>query len=138
MQYGKAVFLPIPSDVVELMGSKDGDDRLELEVIDSNQLLVWSGANSFVQCPRILGMLRCPNCSGEMREVRKYGVHIDYCPVCRGIWLDRGEVDKIVLSAPAAAVSEETAGENIVAGNGERGYELNRILSELRKEGRIS
>jgi hypothetical protein len=47
-------------------------------------------------------------------------------------------VDKIVLSAPAAAVSEETAGENIVAGNGERGYELNRILSELRKEGRIS
>ena len=40
MQYGKAVFLPIPSDVVELMGSKDGDDRLELEVIDSNQLLV--------------------------------------------------------------------------------------------------
>jgi antitoxin component of MazEF toxin-antitoxin module len=39
LQYGKAVFLPIPSDVVELMGSKDGD-RLELEVIDSNQLLV--------------------------------------------------------------------------------------------------
>lgn len=38
LQYGKAVFLPIPSDVVELMGSKDGD-RLELEVIDSNQLL---------------------------------------------------------------------------------------------------
>ena len=79
-------------------------------------------------------MLRCPNCSGEMREVRKHGVHIDYCPVCRGIWLDRGEVDKIVLSAPAAAVSEETAEENIVAGNGERGYELNRILSELRKD----
>jgi hypothetical protein len=68
-----------------------------------------------------------------MREVRKYGVHIDYCPVCRGIWLDRGEVDKIVLSAPAAAVSEETAGENIVAGNGERGYELNRILSFEKK-----
>jgi antitoxin component of MazEF toxin-antitoxin module len=39
LQYGKAVFLPIPSDVVELMGLKDGD-RLELEVIDSNQLLV--------------------------------------------------------------------------------------------------
>jgi hypothetical protein len=38
LQYDKAVFLPIPSDVVELMGSKDGD-RLELEVIDSNQLL---------------------------------------------------------------------------------------------------
>ena len=39
LQYGKAVFLPIPSDVVELMELKDGD-RLELEVIDSNQLLV--------------------------------------------------------------------------------------------------
>jgi hypothetical protein len=39
IQYGKAVFLPIPSDVAELVGLKDGD-RLELEVIDSNQLLV--------------------------------------------------------------------------------------------------
>jgi uncharacterized protein len=30
-----------------------------------------------------------------MQEMRKYEVDIDYCPTCKGIWLDRGEIDKI-------------------------------------------
>jgi hypothetical protein len=34
----------------------------------------------------------------------RQGVEIDYCPECRGVWLDRGELDKIIeRSAPAAA-----------------------------------
>ena len=34
------------------------------------------------------------------------GVEIDYCPACRGVWLDRGELDKIIeRSAPAASVA---------------------------------
>tara|TARA_Y100000815_G_scaffold43143_2_gene35602 strand:- start:404 stop:613 length:210 start_codon:yes stop_codon:yes gene_type:complete len=32
------------------------------------------------------------------------GVEIDYCPNCRGVWLDRGELDKIIERATAAAV----------------------------------
>ena len=39
--------------------------------------------------------LRCPNCESEMRLSSKYGVEIDYCPRCRGVWLDRGELEKV-------------------------------------------
>jgi len=33
----------------------------------------------------------------------RQGVEIDYCPACRGIWLDRGELDKLLDRAAAAA-----------------------------------
>jgi len=36
------------------------------------------------------------------------GIEIDYCPKCRGVWLDRGELDKIIEKS----ASENTAGEN--------------------------
>lgn len=47
----------------------------------------------------------CPNCSNTRLVMsERQGVEIDYCPNCRGVWLDRGELDKIIeRSAPAAA-----------------------------------
>ena len=39
--------------------------------------------------------LRCPNCTSEMRLSNKYGVEIDHYPRCRGVWLDRGELEKV-------------------------------------------
>jgi hypothetical protein len=37
----------------------------------------------------------------------RQGIEIDYCPQCRGVWLDRGELDKIIeRSAPAAAPAQ--------------------------------
>jgi uncharacterized protein len=39
--------------------------------------------------------MQCPNCSNLMRESKKFEVDIDYCPTCKGVWLDRGEIDKI-------------------------------------------
>jgi len=39
--------------------------------------------------------LTCPNCSTMMRANQRYGVDIDFCPSCKGIWLDRGEIEKI-------------------------------------------
>ena len=39
--------------------------------------------------------LQCPNCSVEMQIVQKNEIDIDYCPGCKGVWLDRGEIDKI-------------------------------------------
>ncbi|HAI21095.1 MAG TPA: hypothetical protein DCM14_04260 [Clostridiales bacterium UBA8153] len=43
----------------------------------------------------------CPVCPGvELKMSDRQGVEIDYCPKCRGVWLDRGELDKIIeLSA---------------------------------------
>ena len=41
--------------------------------------------------------MKCPSCPSEnlLMTVRD-GVEIDYCPICRGIWLDKGELDKII------------------------------------------
>jgi Zn-finger nucleic acid-binding protein len=40
--------------------------------------------------------MNCPVCSVELRISDRQGVEIDYCPQCRGVWLDRGELDKII------------------------------------------
>lgn len=41
-------------------------------------------------------IMLCPVCSETLVLADRNGVEIDYCPKCRGIWLDRGELDKIV------------------------------------------
>jgi uncharacterized protein len=41
--------------------------------------------------------MKCPVCNGmELKIAERQGIEIDYCPECRGIWLDRGELDKII------------------------------------------
>ena len=40
--------------------------------------------------------MQCPSCSSTLNIAERAGVEIDYCPNCRGIWLDRGELDKII------------------------------------------
>lgn len=40
--------------------------------------------------------MQCPTCSVDLVMSERQGVEIDYCPKCRGIWLDRGELDKII------------------------------------------
>lgn len=52
--------------------------------------------------------MRCPVDNESLVMTERSGVEIDYCPKCRGVWLDRGELDKIIdrsaaVSAPAAA-----------------------------------
>lgn len=39
--------------------------------------------------------LICPNCSSQMRISSRMGVEIDQCPSCKGVWLDRGELEKL-------------------------------------------
>jgi hypothetical protein len=40
--------------------------------------------------------LRCPNCDGSMREIDRRGLLIDICNECKGIFLDRGELEKLL------------------------------------------
>jgi Zn-finger nucleic acid-binding protein len=41
--------------------------------------------------------MKCPVCTGvDLKMSERQGVEIDYCPECRGVWLDRGELDKII------------------------------------------
>ena len=47
--------------------------------------------------------MKCPNDSATLVMSERGGVEIDYCPECRGVWLDRGELDKILDRAEAEA-----------------------------------
>jgi uncharacterized protein len=40
--------------------------------------------------------MNCPHCNVALTMSERQGVEIDYCPQCRGVWLDRGELDKII------------------------------------------
>lgn len=40
--------------------------------------------------------MQCPRCNVALAMSDRQGVEIDYCPQCRGVWLDRGELDKII------------------------------------------
>ena len=41
-------------------------------------------------------MMNCPICNIELKLSERSGVEIEYCSQCRGVWLDRGELDKII------------------------------------------
>ncbi len=49
-------------------------------------------------------LLMCPNCQSGMKEINREGVQIDMCPQCHGVWLDRGELQKLM-----DAVREDSA-----------------------------
>jgi len=55
----------------------------------------------------------CPVCTTvELKMSERKGVEIDYCPKCRGVWLDRGELDKIIeLSSPERPDRDDERGE---------------------------
>jgi Zn-finger nucleic acid-binding protein len=53
----------------------------------------------------------CPVCKVTLTLADRQGIEIDYCPQCRGIWLDRGELDKLIerSEAQVAAAPERTS-----------------------------
>jgi len=53
--------------------------------------------------------MKCPNCK-EVNLVmsERQGVEIDYCPECRGVWLDRGELDKILEKSKHESSNEQS------------------------------
>ena len=53
--------------------------------------------------------MKCPNDGTVLTMSERSGVEIDYCPECRGVWLDRGELDKILDRAAAEAAPPASA-----------------------------
>ena len=49
--------------------------------------------------------MNCPHCNVALLMTERQGIEIDYCPQCRGVWLDRGELDKILERSHAELVS---------------------------------
>lgn len=53
--------------------------------------------------------MKCPVCTtADLLISERQGVEIDYCPQCRGVWLDRGELDKIIDRVGAAEAQQHT------------------------------
>jgi Zn-finger nucleic acid-binding protein len=72
--------------------------------------------------------MQCPVCDDEKLVISsREGVEIDYCAQCRGVWLDRGELDKIIDRAspggPAAAPATAPAPERRDDRDDRRGYD---------------
>jgi uncharacterized protein len=57
------------------------------------------------------GGLLCPACRVDLVMSDRQGVEIDYCPRCRGVWLDRGELDKIIERSAAYEAGSQVAPE---------------------------
>ncbi len=75
--------------------------------------------------------MKCPNDGATLTMSERSGVEIDYCPECRGVWLDRGELDKILdraaadipaAAAPAPDYRQQHPNE-VYQGDAQRGYQ---------------
>lgn len=53
-------------------------------------------------------VLTCPVCQGDMREIVRGGVTIDMCTKCRGVWLDRGELEKLAMEISSDPMAQST------------------------------
>jgi len=55
--------------------------------------------------------MKCPACPEAVLVMTdRQGIEIDYCPQCRGVWLDRGELDKLIERAATAAPAPDRPG----------------------------
>lgn len=58
--------------------------------------------------------MKCPTDETTLVMSERSGIEIDYCPTCRGVWLDRGELDKIIeRSVTESAPRQNTGGQNM-------------------------
>jgi Zn-finger nucleic acid-binding protein len=54
--------------------------------------------------------MKCPHCTDTTLVMSdRQGIEIDYCPQCRGVWLDRGELDKLIDRSAGAGMAPAMA-----------------------------
>lgn len=67
--------------------------------------------------------MKCPLCvEVDLLMSERSGVEIDYCPKCRGVWLDRGELDKILANSKQVVSQSENSYERVYDRGGEKHY----------------
>src|SRR5687767_10242866 len=59
--------------------------------------------------PNQSGPMACPVDGATLVMSERSGIEIDYCPTCRGVWLDRGELDKIIERNSASEAPQPAA-----------------------------
>lgn len=87
--------------------------------------------------------MHCPNCLEDLKITERQGIEIDYCPKCRGVWLDRGELDKIIdrsleslggnrnQQAPPSGYYEQPHHDNRYQGKKKKKKKYKSILEEI-------
>ncbi len=55
--------------------------------------------------------MKCPIDEAELNMTDRQGIEIDYCPQCRGVWLDRGELDKIIERSTTSPTDNNRAAD---------------------------
>ncbi|MEX2274045.1 MAG: zf-TFIIB domain-containing protein [Actinomycetota bacterium] len=79
--------------------------------------------------------MQCPQCQVTLMMAERQGVEVDYCPQCRGVWLDRGEIDRIIAgSAPLTAAPAASDAPPAASADGqhrERGRRKREGLKDL-------
>ncbi len=75
------------------------------------------------------GPMACPVDGTTLTMSERQGIEIDYCPSCRGVWLDRGELDKIIersaapVAAPAPVQAPQAPPQQQSTPWGQQGYQ---------------
>ncbi len=73
----------------------------------------------------------CPVCGDKLRAIERSGVEVDICPGCKGIWLDRGELDKLISLESGA--SENSSRQNDVIRQPEQLQQTRRVEQPYRE-----
>lgn len=92
----------------------------------------------------VTGRMLCPACKMELVMSERQNIEIDYCPGCRGVWLDRGELDKIIERSASQETEQRTSNQTPAGlpygsyenpdhhgGYSKRGYRRKSWLQEL-------
>ena len=69
-----------------------------------------------------VAVMPCPICKTGLTMSDRQGVEIDFCPTCRGVWLDRGELDKIIERSVDANAPTRSEAEPQSYGHRQGGY----------------
>ena len=77
--------------------------------------------------------MKCPVCDVPLSISSREGVEIDFCPQCRGVWLDRGELDKVIERAAAALAPAASSAARGREYQDDRGYEDRRRYDDDRR-----
>lgn len=68
-------------------------------------------------------LLMCPNCQSGMKTIDREGVQLDMCPQCHGVWLDRGELQKLIDNVDDAPATQSVPQVDDDRMRGERAHD---------------
>jgi Zn-finger nucleic acid-binding protein len=83
-----------------------------------------------------VSLMKCPVDGATLAMGERHGVEIDYCPECRGIWLDRGELDRIIERANGDGLLSSVRAD--VEGRHDHDDDQGRREDRTKRKGRFS